>query len=313
MANRWVTRAGPFRDRFPSSLSLSSAVTEVRAARLAIKGAVGAYRQQRKHSFLDAARSASGKPIFVVCLPKSASTFLALALAGATGRRTIPAVPSGGLREQEFDAFGTLALRDRAVVLQSHTRYSKATRYFLQEVGTPPVLVVRDLLDSLISLWDHMRDEDPHVPVALVDRRDLLRDDAEMLDFLADVAAVWYVQFFAGWMRGAASGAVDLLMLDYETVTADPASAIESVCRHIGDPMPPMAAIARSLEQVRLSKPRFNQGTSGRGAQFGPERLARVERLAAFYPDVDFSRIGIGGQSQVGASRISTELGTSSS
>jgi hypothetical protein len=274
-------------------LSPSSVATELRAARLAIKGAVGAYRQQRAHPLLEAARSANGKPIFVVCLPKSASTFFALSLAAATGRRMIPAVPSFDRREQEYDAFGTLALRDRAVVLHSHTRFSSATRYFLREVGTPPVLIVRDLLDSLISLWDHLRDDGPGVPVALVDQRDLLRDDAEMLDFLVDIAAVWYVQFFAGWMR-AARGGINVLVLDYETVTSNTPLAIESVCRHIGDPTPPRAVISQCINDVRLAKPRFNQGTSGRGVRFGRERLARVKRLAAFYPDVDFSPIGIG-------------------
>lgn len=255
---------------------------------------MGAYRQQRAHPLLEAARSANGKPIFVVCLPKSASTFFALALAAATGRRMIPAVPSFDRREQEYDAFGTFALRDRAVVLHSHTRYSSATRYFLREVGTPPVLIVRDLLDSLISLWDHLRDDGPGVPIALVDPRDLLRDDDEMLDFLVDIAAVWYVQFFAGWMRAARG--INLLVLDYDTVTTNTALAIESVCRHIGEPTPPRAVISQSVEQVRLTRPRFNRGTSGRGARFGRERLARVERLAAFYPDVDFSPIGIGQQ-----------------
>jgi hypothetical protein len=261
---------------------------------------MGAYRQQRAHPLLEAARSAKGKPIVVVCLPKSASTFFALSLAAATGRRMVPAVPWFERREQEYDVFGTLALRDRAVVLHSHTRYSSATRYFLQQIGTPPVLIVRDLLDSLISLWDHLHDDGPGVPVALVHRRDLQRDDAEMLDFLVDIAAVWYVQFFAGWMR-AAMGGIDLLVLDYETVTGDTALAIESVCRHVGERIPPMAVISRCIEDVRLAKPRFNQGTSGRGARFGPERLARVERLAAFYPDVDFSPIGIGKQPSGGA------------
>jgi hypothetical protein len=275
-------------------LSASRLAIELRAARLAVRGAAGAYRRQRTHSFLEAARGASGKPICVVCLPKSGSTFFSLALATATGRRTVPAVPYGGRREQEFDAFATLAMRDRAVVLQSHTRYSRATRYFLREIGTPPVLIVRDLYDSLISLWDHMGNEDPHVPVALVDPGDLLRDDGEMLDFLVDVAAVWYLQFFAGWMRGAASGDIKLLVLDYETVTADPALAIESVCRHIGEPAPSAEAISQAVGRVRLAKPRFNQGTSGRGARFGRERVARVERLAAFYPDVDFSPLGVG-------------------
>jgi hypothetical protein len=157
------------------------------------------------------------------------------------------------------------------------------------------VLVVRNLYDSLISLWDHLLDDGPAVPVALVDRRDLGRDDAQMLDFLVDVAAAWYVQFFAGWMRAAASE-VDLLVLDYETVTADTALAIESVCRHVGDPTPPTPVMSRSIEHARDAKLRFNRGTSGRGARLGEERLARVERLAAFYPDVDFSPIGIARQ-----------------
>lgn len=295
MSRGWGRPVEAARQRLGGRWSLSNAAIELRAARLAIKGAVGAYRQQRGNSLREAARSPSGKPIFVLCLPKSASTFFCLALAAATGRRTVPAVPAFGRREQEFDAFATLALRDRAVVLQSHTRFSAATRYFLRQIGTPPVLVVRNLYDSLISLWDHMRNEDPGVPVALVDRRDLVRDDDEMLDFLVDVAAAWYVQFFAGWMRAAASE-VDLLVLDYETVTADTALAIESVCRHVGDPTPPTPVIAQSIEEARDANPRFNEGTSGRGARFGDERSARVERLAAFYPDVDFSPIGIAGQ-----------------
>jgi hypothetical protein len=54
--------------------------------------------------------------------------------------------------------------------------------------------------------------------------------------------------------------------------------------------------MSRSIEDARDAKPRFNQGKSGRGARFGEERLARVERLAAFYPDVDFSPIGIARQ-----------------
>jgi hypothetical protein len=293
VARRWLTRVGPWRGQLRGRLSASGPAVEFRAARLAIKGAVGAYRQQRAHSFLEAAHSRNGKPIFVVCLPKSASTFFSLALAGATGRRTVPAMPAFGRREQEFDAFSTLALLDRAVVLQSHTRYSGATRDLLRQAGTPPVLIVRDLFDSLISLWDHLHDDGPEVPVALVAPRDLLRDDAEMLDFLVDVVAVWHLQFFAGWTRAATNGAINLLVLDYETVTANTAFAIESVCRHIGEPTPPVAAISESVERVRRCKPRFNQGTSGRGARFGRERVARVQRLAAFYPDVDFSPIGV--------------------
>ena len=224
---------------------------------------------------------------------KSASTFFALALAAATGRRMVPAVPSFDWREQEFDSFGTLALRDRAVVLHSHTRYSSATRYFLREVGTPPVLIVRDLLDSLMSLWDHLRDDGPEVPMALVHQRDLRRDDAEMLDFLVDVVAVWYVQFFAGWMRASATAGqcagARLRHRDRRHGHGDRIGL--PACRRSdtthGGHLP-------VIEEVRLAKPRFNQGTSGRGARFGRDRLARVERLAAFYPDVDFSPIGIG-------------------
>jgi Sulfotransferase domain len=247
--------------------------------------------------FLKAARSGKGTPIFVVCFPKSASTFFALALAAATGRRTVPAVPSFGRREQEFDIFATLALRDRAVVLQSHTRYSEATRHLIQEVGTPPVLIVRDLFDCLISLWDHMRDEGPDVPVALVEPRDLLRDDESMLDLLTDIAAPWYLQFYAGWMRAAANGAISLLVLDYEHVTADVPAAIESVCRHLGEPIAHATRFPGLLERVERAKPRFNRGVRGRGARFGVDRMNRVARLAGNYPDVDFSRIGVRTQS----------------
>jgi hypothetical protein len=276
-------------------LSPSKVAIELRTARLAVQGAMGAYRLQRRSPLRQAARSPHGKPIFVLCLPKSASTFFSHAVALATGRTNVLSMPVYGRREQEFDALATLAVRDRAVVLQSHTRFSVATRFFLAQAGTPPVLLVRNLYDSLISLWDHLLYEETDVPVALVAPHDLDREDAEMLDFLIDIVAPWYVQFFAGWMR-AAESEVDLLVLDYEAVTADTAGAIESVCRHVGDPMPTTQVMSRALETARNVKVRFNQGTTGRGASFGEERRARVERLAAFYPDVDFSPIGIARQ-----------------
>ncbi len=232
-----------------------------------------------------------------MCFPKSASTFFAYAVGAATGRRVVPAVPFFGRREQEFDTFATLALRNRSVVLQSHTRYSAATDQLLQEVGTSPVLIVRDLFDCLMSLWDHMCKEGPDVPVALVEDRDLLRDDESMLDFLTDVAAPWYIQFYAGWMRAAASNAVDLLVLSYEHITEDTARAIELVCRHVGEPFGLAAASLARVEEVARAKPRFNQGVRGRGARFGPERMARVARLAAYYADVDFSPIGVRSES----------------
>jgi hypothetical protein len=270
-------------------------VLELRAARLAIPGAMGAYRLQRRGLLRTAARSPRGKPVFVLAPPKSASTFFSHAVALATGRTNVLAMPSYGRREHEFDALGTLAMRNRAVVLQSATRFSAATRELLGQTGTPPVLLVRDIYDSLISLWDHLLYVETDIPLALVHPHDLDRDDAQMLDFLIDIVAPWYVQFYAGWMR--AESQVDLLVLDYETVTAETARAIESVCRHVGDPIPSTEVMSRALDEAREKKVRFNQGRSGRGARFGEERRARVERLAAYYPDVDFSPIGIAGQS----------------
>lgn len=274
-------------------LSPSKVEHELRAARLAIHGAMGAYWLERRGLLRQASQSPRGKPLFVLAPPKSASTFFSHVMALATGRTNGLAMPSYGRREHEFDALGTLAMRNRAVVLQSATRFSAATRYFLAQTGTRPVLLKRNVYDSLISLWDHLLKVETDIPLALVHPHDLDRDDAQMLDFLVDIVAPWYVQFYAGWMRAAESEEVDLLVLDYETVTAETAEAIELVCRHVGDPIPAAETMSQALEEARGAKVRFNQGKSGRGERFGDERRARVERLAAYYPDVDFSPIGI--------------------
>ncbi|MCC6328017.1 MAG: sulfotransferase domain-containing protein [Acidobacteria bacterium] len=234
-----------------------------------------------------------GRHIFIACAPKSGSTFLKNLLVDLTGYRDAFMVYSPGQFEQEIYL---PTLRDTAcidTVTQQHCRASDANIHLMQAFRIRPVVLVRNILDSVASLVDfydqgafrhsYFRGEWPE-----------LGPEAKT-DLLIDNLAPWFLQFVASWSLAEKDDRLDVHWLTYEDLIADKPGCVLRVLEFYG-----LGAARRGLEQriVEIEsqgrKNRFNKGVAGRGKRcLSEKQQERIRALARHYPTTDFSRIGL--------------------
>src|SRR5438552_11584789 len=92
-----------------------------------------------------------GRHLFIACVPKSASTFLKNLLVNLTGYRDLFAVYAAGQTEHEIYL---PTLRESAgldTVTQQHCRASDANVHLMQAFGIRPVILVRNVFDSVMG------------------------------------------------------------------------------------------------------------------------------------------------------------------
>lgn len=260
--------------------------------------------------------------ILVACMPKSGSTFLATALTCLPGMRRANLTPMPvRRREQELDLLRLLqeeeltrqlrspdpvglidALLRKALgknrlqrvtgpvrgwVAQHHVRCTEPTETIIEDYKVTPVVLVRNLFDALISLRDHLKNDSIYMTMAYYTREMRNWSDEQMLDFLVDMVAPWYIHFYVSWQYHPKR-----LQLSYERLRADPTGCMTDILRFAGHSAT-SEEIEAAVATAKQQPIRLNKGVTGRGAAFSEDHRQRVARLAGYYPDIDFSPIGL--------------------
>ncbi len=241
----------------------------------------GLIRQDRRH-------------LWVVAAPKTGSTWMSVLLERALGWRRIPLVAHYGRREQEVDTRWLMAHRDEDVFSPSqHCRASAATLDFIARFRVTVLLQVRDIFDSIASLRDHFARYGPEIPWAFVDESFLALPGERQLDVLVTLAAPWYFNFYAGWFSAMREVQGLCRVIRYEELRSDPASVLDGVLRHVGCPRD-AEVVRRIVAGTGDADTRLNAARVGRGRELlTPRQIERIREYRAFYPDLDFSLIGL--------------------
>ena len=108
----------------------------------------------------------------------------------------------------------------------------------------------------------------------------------------------WYFCFYAGWLHYIQSGRGSdrIRVCTYEEMLRDPVSEILGVVRWIGQGGVTGEDVEAALAGVEGMNTRKNKAVTGRGQQLPAHLIAEVRRMASYYPEIDFSDIGIGGE-----------------
>lgn len=218
----------------------------------------------------------------VACAPKSGSTFAATLLSTylGTGKFFAGKVPNRAV--QDLDS--TWIKEDVAAgktVIHQHVPYHGTTLAYMQHYRMRPVVLVRDLADTVASIRDHLRAggtgswPDAHIDVTMLDRRD---DELECT--IAHLIMPWYFNFYAGWCESSRP------MITYEQLMVDPACLFVTLGIAVDE-----TRLAEALEQVQAMPTRRNKAMPGRGRAIAPEALDHLNRLAAHYSHLDLSPI----------------------
>ena len=234
-----------------------------------------------------------GRHLFIACVPKSASTFLKNLLVNVTGYRDLFTVYAAGQSEHELYL---PTLRESAhldTVTQQHCRASDANVHLMQAFGIRPVVLVRNIFDSVMSLLDFYNQGAFQNSYFRADWPAL--DEETKIDLLIENVIPWYFQFVASWDLADKQQRLEVHWLSYEDLIADKPASVLKVLEFYG-----LGAARRGVEkriaeiEAEERKIRFNKGIAGRGrAGLNNQQKEQIRRLARYYPSTDLCRIGL--------------------
>jgi len=234
-----------------------------------------------------------GRHLFIACVPKSASTFLKNLLVNVTGYRDLFTVYAAGQNEHDIYLPTLREFADVNTVTQQHCRASDANVHLMQAFGIRPVVLVRNIFDSVMSLLDFYNKGAFQTSYFRGDWPAL--DEETKVDLLIENLIPWYLQFVASWDLAEKQKRLEVHWLSYEELIADKPSSILRVLEFYG-----LGASRRGVEQ-RIAqieseehKIRFNKGVAGRGRSgLNDRQKEQVRRLTKYYPSTDFARVGL--------------------
>lgn len=240
-------------------------------------------------------RHESGRYVFLAAMPKSGSSFLSRALERALDYRHSYLAFDYQNVEQELYLPRVLDAYGEGTVVQQHLKGNEPNLRILREFGIRPTVQTRNVFDIVVSLRDHLiRERLDNIPTLFVPPSypELTRD--RQLDIITSIFAPWLILFYVSWKRAEMEHGCELLWLRYEDCVDDWAAAIKRVAAFYGleDQLSDIGnAIDGSLSDPRS---RVNKGVVGRGEeQLSRRQKEWIRQLGSYYPEVDFSPVGL--------------------
>lgn len=234
-----------------------------------------------------------GKHIFIACAPKSGSTFLKNVMVNLTKFRPIFSVFAALQNEHELDLPIWVKFGKTNTVTQQHCRASEANIQLMQAFGIRPIILVRNIYDTTISLRDFYRTG--FTTTTYYNREDFDNSTEEQqTDLIIDNVLPWYFQFISSWQRAEADKRLEVTWLRYEDMIRDKAGTAERLLGFYG-----LSAERPTIEHVVATtegdtrRNRFNKGVAGRGELLSAEQKERIAKLARYYPSADFGCVGL--------------------
>lgn len=254
--------------------------------------------------------------VLIACMPKSGSTYLATIISCLPEMRQVHLVPAYERREQELDIFrlrevenDTRTLRRievpgrnflfmkrttfqeersraRGYVAQHHVRYSVPTDRLLVDYRIAPVVLVRNIFDIVASLRDYLVIE-PDMSMGYFSEEMRTWPPARIVDFLVEMVVPWYFNFYVCWLQCPYA-----LTVTYEELTADPADILKRVVDFAKLPYTAVDLEA-AIRAAGGKNTKKNQAVVGRGANLPKSAHQKIAGYAKFYPNTDFSRMGL--------------------
>jgi hypothetical protein len=239
----------------------------------------------------------NGKYLLLAPMPKSGSTFLSHTLCALTGYRHYYLACAYDNIEQEIylprviDGFGC------GRVVQQHFKANGPNLEVLNRFDIKPVVVVRNIFDLAASIRDHLLTERlDNLPSVYPPVDFLTFSPSRQLDFVIDMVIPWYITYYVSWCQAEKQRQIEFLWVVYEELVANWSAGIRRILDFFGMQKPDVA-IARAIETTRAEpkeRTRLNVGVPGRAYRLlSDSQRERIVRLTQYYPNVDFTRIGI--------------------
>lgn len=233
------------------------------------------------------------KHVLIASMPKSASTYLNAVLSEATGFQSYLLNTIGNDTERNIDPTSIPMFLCRDTISQEHMRATQENLRLLELMRIKPVVLVRNIFDTVISTCDHgIPVSGGSGPSAHVPREYVNWSREDQLWFIIRMGVPWLLTLTTSWLDAGAK--LEPLWITYEDVVRETEATLRRVLDHCeieveGD------AVCEAIERVEKKDVRFNQGVAGRGeAELSASQQDAIREIASTYRGVyDLSLIGL--------------------
>lgn len=215
--------------------------------------------------------------IFIACLPKSGSTYIASLLDSHAKLKRVRLTDSFDSYAQELSEIRLMRYICTNYLSQHHVCNSVWTQSMISRYNLTTIVLVRDFFDIVISIRDHVRQDT--FPFDFPQRHQKY-NDSQLEELIATLIGPWLIRFYAGWKQDK-----NALFLNYQDIVTNPCLAIESILDR-ANIQSDKATIEKAIKQASLKKSRFNKGIKGRGKNMAPKAKAILFAIISQYPEL---------------------------
>lgn len=164
----------------------------------------------------------------------------------------------------------------------------------LKKYNFKTIVLVRNIFDVVISMFDHLEKAHIGVPVGYLNEEYYKFPDETKIDLIVDLLIPWYFKFYSSWFDAERKKLIDFKWSTYEKMKKDDVSFIKEILDYCNIEKS-NKEIKDAIEKVKSGvNIRISKGVAGRGEQMlNEEQKERIIKYASYYPWVNFERIGI--------------------
>lgn len=236
--------------------------------------------------------------LFITSFPKSASHFLEKLLQRITGFEMASFIYKGcaGMNDELYLPEMIDSLMKNCIV-KHHTSAVQTNLELIKTLNVRPMILTRNIFDCVPSLVDYSIKEIDYVRKNPAFDSFFELSRTEQHSYAIDYGIVFNILFYATWYHATKLNTeVDALWLDYKDVTKDTFNTLKRIFAfyNLQYSDEQILDTIHYFEAKKDSKTiNYNIGVEGRGHQLTPEQQERIIHFASYWPEVDFSPIGI--------------------
>lgn len=234
--------------------------------------------------------------IFISCSPKSGSTYLMKLLAAILNYDIRIFIAAFDRTEQDINEKAILEAKKINTVTHQHTRCTANNIRLLKKHGIKPLILTRNLFDSVISMRNHMLAEPQNTwwPMGYVDESFYNLTPERQCDFVIDLMLPWYINFYVSWFEYQRSAQENIFWLTYEELMRDKVVTINKILDYY--------SIRLTIdEKILLASESKIKGETRKTVipdnnfkiSLNENQILRIKSLVSYYPQVNFNNYNL--------------------
>lgn len=235
------------------------------------------------------------KKVILACMPKTASTFLQKVFSVAGNLECVDLSENLNNSEQELSLLALARASMTNGVAHIHMCATMDNVKLLKRYDHRPIVMIRNIEDIIVSMRGHCAIKSLLWPMVYVEKTFLQFKKEKQYDYIIDLFMPWFIKFYVSWYRVKEQNTLDTHWITYEELISNKENEIKKAFDFCGI-QTSMDAIHDAVHELEKHKHKsnINKGINGRGkTELSDDQRLRLKNLARYYPDVDFSPIGL--------------------